>query len=368
MNLTFDIFAVLCFVGLALALFWAITLLSIKKGNRAANKFLAILLFMVSIGIVKSILFHSNFIFEVPHLLGLALPINFLYPPLFYLYVKTLISGKINLKKHLFHFVPFLICVVYIIPFIIQSADYKISYFSKITNKPSTTLSTVLVLITLQEIAYLTFSLILLVKHSKRVKNVYSSLSRYNFYWIRNLITSYLIVTVLFIYLNAYDFPLKSIHIGPIVVVVMIYTLGYMGLKQPAVFTEVENGTVSKKYQKSSLTSEKGALYLQRLSALMENEKPFTNSNLTLPQLAGKLSISQHHLSQLLNDRLNQTFFEFINYCRVEEAKKCLKDPQKQHLKILAIAYEVGFNSKSNFNSAFKRFVHQTPTQYKNRR
>ena len=99
----------------------------------------------------------------------------------------------------------------------------------------------------------------------------------------------------------------------------------------------------------------------------MEREKPYLDANLTLQELAGRVSISLNHLSQLLNERLNQTFFDFVNSYRVQEAKRELCNPAKAHLTILAIAYDVGFNSKSSFNSAFKKHTGITPSEFKRR-
>ena len=70
-------------------------------------------------------------------------------------------------------------------------------------------------------------------------------------------------------------------------------------------------------------------------------------------------------LSQIINERLNKNFFELVNAHRIKEAKKRLLDPDAEPLTILAIAFEVGFNSKSAFNAAFKKYTRMTPTQFR---
>jgi AraC-like DNA-binding protein len=97
----------------------------------------------------------------------------------------------------------------------------------------------------------------------------------------------------------------------------------------------------------------------------METEKPYTDGDLTLQKLARKLLISPHHLSQTLNERLRQNFFDFVNSYRIEEAKRRLVDPAKKHYSILGIAEEVGFNSKSAFNVAFKKHANMTPSEFR---
>ena len=107
------------------------------------------------------------------------------------------------------------------------------------------------------------------------------------------------------------------------------------------------------------------AEYHQALLKLMDDEKPYTNSELMLYQPAGMLNISSHNLSEVLNTQLNQNFFDFINQHRVEQLKKDLCDPAKNHYKLLAIAFDAGFNSKSSFNTIFKKSTGLTPSQYR---
>ena len=77
---------------------------------------------------------------------------------------------------------------------------------------------------------------------------------------------------------------------------------------------------------------------------------------------------TSYHLSQLLNENLNQKFYDFVNGYRVEEAKRALFDPANDHLTILAVALEAGFSSKSAFNAAFKKFAGTTPSDFRKQR
>ena len=99
----------------------------------------------------------------------------------------------------------------------------------------------------------------------------------------------------------------------------------------------------------------------------MKQEKPYLDSELTLLELAGTLNVSPHNLSEAINTQLQQTFFDFVNQYRVEQVKKDLADPQKQHLTFLALALEAGFNSKSSFNTIFKKHAEMTPSEYRKR-
>jgi AraC-like DNA-binding protein len=146
----------------------------------------------------------------------------------------------------------------------------------------------------------------------------------------------------------------------------LIYAMGYLEMRRPEARTNGMGDLSVKKYEKSRLTPERSERYLGKLLNFMGTERPFMDGDLTIQKLAEKLSIPAHHLSQTINERLGQTVSDFINSYRVEEAKKKLLDPALKHLSVLGIAEEVGFNSKSSFNSVFKKHTNMTPSEFRN--
>ncbi len=122
-----------------------------------------------------------------------------------------------------------------------------------------------------------------------------------------------------------------------------------------------------KKYEKARLTSETAEKYLKRLLHYMESKKPYLDPDISLHKLSEDINIPHHYLSQVINARLDRNFYDFINFYRIGEARKILSD-SKNHLPILGVAFEVGFNSKSAFNRAFKKNVNMTPSDFKKER
>jgi AraC-like DNA-binding protein len=149
-----------------------------------------------------------------------------------------------------------------------------------------------------------------------------------------------------------------------VVTSIAIYALGYLGLRRASVFTElsVESPAALAKYAKSALTSEQLRKYGQRLEQLMQLDKPFLEGDLTLADLAQRLSVSPHHLSQLLSVGIKQSFYDFINQHRVAEVQRCLGDSAYAGQTILDIALASGFSSKAAFNAAFKKCTGTTPS------
>jgi AraC-like DNA-binding protein len=125
-----------------------------------------------------------------------------------------------------------------------------------------------------------------------------------------------------------------------------------------------ENSETSPKYLKSGLQKNDADVYYSSLIQLIDSEKLFLDSRLSIKTVADKLGISVNHLSQVINQQSGKNFFKFINEYRVEEAKKLLLDQSNQKYTILAIAYDCGFNSKSSFNTIFKQYTGKTPSDY----
>jgi len=110
---------------------------------------------------------------------------------------------------------------------------------------------------------------------------------------------------------------------------------------------------------------DKDTKYLVELKELMEEKKVYRSEGLSLKTLSRRLSLPERHLSQLINDKLNKSFFDLVNYYRVEEAKQMLLEEEEEKRNILDIAFEVGFNTKSAFNRAFKKHTNMAPSQFR---
>jgi len=119
------------------------------------------------------------------------------------------------------------------------------------------------------------------------------------------------------------------------------------------------------KYCTSGLSELDAKAYQAELLDIMDQEQPYLDPELKLPQLAKRLAISTNHLSQVINNHLHVNFYEFINQYRIRKAQQLLENPATANNKILNIAMDTGFNSKSSFNSAFKKFTGKTPSEYR---
>jgi ligand-binding sensor domain-containing protein/AraC-like DNA-binding protein len=118
------------------------------------------------------------------------------------------------------------------------------------------------------------------------------------------------------------------------------------------------------RYKTSALDNKRLKDLMNQLLDIMEQDKPYLDPDMSVAKLAKTLGTPKEHISQIINQRFYMNFNQFLNKYRVEEAKKRLLDPKESQFVVLKIAHDVGFNSKSTFNSAFKRFTGISPSEY----
>ncbi|MBU0473006.1 MAG: helix-turn-helix domain-containing protein [Bacteroidetes bacterium] len=215
-------------------------------------------------------------------------------------------------------------------------------------------------------------------KRDQFINEHFSSNHKIKLDWLKNAsylgVATNLVFTVENILLFASTSISESFGMSSIAAGIYIYAIGYLGLSRSGVFTEfilIENKELAKenftneKYEKSGLSKENADKYYQKLIQLMEEEKVYKQNKLTLGDLADMISISSHNLSEVINTKTGMNFFDFINKYRIEEVKREIVKTENCNLTLLAIALDSGFNSKTSFNTLFKKYENVTPTQFK---
>jgi AraC-like DNA-binding protein len=346
-----------------------------KKGRNISNRLLGFFLLLFSLNLISNVLYWTRFNLDFPHLMGIASTFHFLYGPVLFFYVVSILkpgrSWKIWDAAHL---VPFLIFLIWMLPFYLQQASQNIALVMEYLNQSTATgLSTRAITVASIKMLVITGNTIaisfMLRDSRKRGGTKPNNLSEETFGWIRivswafwgyviSFVTYYVLVETI-------NFQVEYDYMISFAMSLFIFGIGYLGLFKPSYLEEAHNGRY--KYESSSLDADQAKAYLEKLLAFMVEEKPYLNGDLKMVELADQLSIPSHHLSQIINERLEKNFFEFVNSYRVDEAKKILADPAKKDFKILRVAFESGFNNKTTFNSAFKDEVGTTPSRFRKR-
>jgi AraC-like DNA-binding protein len=375
-------------VGAAQGVFLAVILFN-SRNHQAANRILGALLLVISYLLVWTVIHDSRQLVQYPNVWGTGPALSLAIVPLLFLYVKAMTSADFVWKKtYYFHFVPVLLFLLNDIPFYLQDKatqqDLIIAHY-----KTSPGSFVFFLMLNIYLILYMVCIFRMLVHYEESIKNYYADTERIRLNWMRNLLV--VVGSVWLGYVIASG--VAGLHIAStwlcFILSLFVYYVAYMSIRQPAIMATWTNdvaipateqtdepeddplstqpavAVVPTKYAKSGLTHHEIDHYVQKLTSVMEEEKIYRNNGLTLKELADRLAMSTHHLSQLLNQSLQENFYDFVNRYRIEEVKQGLLNPKKQHLTILAIALEAGFTSKAAFNAAFKKHTGYTPTQYK---
>ena len=296
-----------------------------------------------------------------------------------YLYASRLVSKQSQFnKKKLLHLLPFVAFNVYLIiaSFFPEYANEIRVENAHMNGHPPLLFLLFLIVTLLSGPFYFLLTLKLFRKHDINIFNNFSSTENVNLDWLRKLVvvfgiiwTALIIITFIHHVFNFFSmvFCTDSLFLALSVFVILI---GYFGLQQKLVFgNEFEKTPIlteeKVKYSGSTLKEDEAAQYSTQLEEYLRLEKPYLDPELTLTQLAERINISAHHLSQIINEQFQLNFFEYINQFRVEEVKSRISNPKYESYSLLGIAMDAGFNSKSAFNRVFKKITHQTPSQFK---
>lgn len=272
-------------------------------------------------------------------------------------YTNPSFTFKINDLNFLILPAAFLSCLILI----------KLGYAS-----PFDYLSVILILI--QALFYTGLSYITIRKHQRKIQQFSSNTEGINLNWLEYIILVLLIVNIIYVIYNLFYDPKSLNFFINAVFLLVIYCVGYYSLKQKEIYPleekqrqeliSIDEDSDTEEVKRKLISDEELVKIKTSLEGIMEIQKPYLDSELNLIRLAEMLSVSTHHLSYAINTGFEKNFFQYVNEFRVDYAKKLLKEPNSK-LSILGIAYESGFNSKTSFNTTFKKLTGQTPSEFK---
>jgi len=378
---------VLMFENIVLVVFFshllvATFLCSLSTGNRLSHKLFAAYLLVVVIDL-SNIIF-NDFYQAYPDLDMLRYNISLFIGPILYLYVKAAIYSDFKIKnKHLLHIIPYVIACLVMIPnfFSVDNASKQL-WYDNFTNVPELTF--IHFMTSVQLGLYLFAIYKHLIRYRKVVVENYSDADRLNKRWLTQLIFLFTLVYIIgfgrtfFRFSIYHDYEYERL-VQLIMISSMLLSICWIlwqALHKPELFTgvcstleAVDELAASQEYSSnhkiSTIETEKYDATIARLRDYMQQSKPFLDPFLSVETLAEQINLPSSELSLTINRIIGQHFFDFVNLYRVNLAAEMLIANEQQPKTVLEILYEVGFNSKSSFNTAFKKHLLMTPSQYR---
>jgi AraC-like DNA-binding protein len=356
------------FTAVALGLLLALALLSAKRGNATANRWLAAYVAVLALLSFGDLCRDARWVLEWPTLAHVADWLIFMVGPLLWMYVRRLTQHETpTFRRWLLHTIPSLLTLLLLLPFFFSPLAIKQADIAAELAQNGRRFDYVLFVAVLQTLAYWVASLVALQRFRGELEDRYSDTGGRRFDWLRIMLMINLglwLVWIAGIYTRSpwVDWvDLVSVPLG-------LYAIALLGLRQPAVFAGTQEfvpRAEQPRYQRSGLDPARVAALRARLEELLGTEKPWLENDLTLAQLAARIDTSPHHLSQLLNEHMGVSFFELVNGHRVREVQRCLRDPAYAGQSILDVALAAGFSSKASFNAVFKEQSGMTPSEYR---
>lgn len=339
-----------------------------KKGSRFANILLLTLIVVITLIIFQNFIILSGSYSRAPHLIYLFFPLNGLIGPLFLLYVISLLNPSRGFKKydllHAFFFIHMLYYHwgFYWIP--VEQKIQAVELFYYDDRQFDASMFPTIFFRRLVLISYALTSLFLITHRIKELREWSSDtnlqyLSRFK--WITYLFLTYsiaLLTGALYSFVFEVTTGHYEIYFHVINSAIML-TLAVIVMQQPERLIFILQPKPKPIKIKPSTKPE-----LNSLKLLMQDTKPYLNPDLKLYDLAKISDIPPHILSDQINKELKINFYEFVNQYRVDEFKNRVASSKYNHFTFLAIAYDVGFNSKASFNRIFKKHTQMTPSQF----
>lgn len=384
------------------AVLWA------RSANQLANRILATLVAAVALMALLGDIERRWGFAGSPHMLGLGIPLPFLFGPLLYLYTVALTRPVIRFDARWFvHASPFVADVLYMTQaFYVKGGEEKIALARATSGVGGPmSLSIVNTLELIQAFVYLFLTWKALEHYGKKIHGYFSDLAGIDLRWLRGLVVAHasvwsvvLVSVVLRWFGHAPDVLRPIVPLGSSFV---IFLTGWVSLWQPELVQKATAARIAEeptraddvdgparapvaapaaptptahapapslpKYRRNRLDDAEAREIASKLDSLMEGKRLYREPGLTLPTLADELGVTSHMLSQVLNVRIGKNFFVYVNTYRAEELKAALADPSRAERGVLELAFEVGFSSKSTLNASFKRLTGMTPTEFRGR-
>jgi AraC-like DNA-binding protein len=382
MNMTTHISAisVFIFVGIVQGLILSLFFIFKTSTNKKANRYQGFLILALTLCILEQLLNQTGYITRILVITNSTEALNLVIGPLLYLFVVRSMDPS-DPRKDWVHFILAGIYLCYLTFDLIQPNEVKYNSYlysfhpdwpmpvvhMKIPNDPFGLKKYLNPVTGIQLIVYTFYSMRLLVRKAAQAGDTIINTGDEVIRSLRNMVVHISIVIILFIVVKlSFKADLGDYYFDSYIsLFILITTFRIMNdstyFDNSTSFMDLSIG----KYRKSSLSDSGKQKILDNIILELETRRYFLDNLASLSELARKIGESPHHVSQVINEKLNKSFFELLATYRVEEAKRILSGDKKNKVTVEEISEMVGYNSKTAFNNAFKKLTGKTPSEFR---
>jgi AraC-like DNA-binding protein len=367
LDLTSILFVLIIFQLLFLSTF----LFTQQKGKRISHWLLATFFLSIALNLLDVFLLMNRAYSSCPALAGWGSCIPLVFGPLLYLYTRSVLEKRSGFSW--VHFVPFVVFFLATEIFYVSEprATQELLLQNALAHRFHWSVSLASSIIFLQFSLYIAFSLDLIARHKKAAAQHFSNPGQTSLSWLYTMLVFFMFLmigTTLNGLLAGTPLARHYLLTFSVIILAMLVFINRVLLKAlhtPYFFAFEERSEAPTAEAGLPPENKESAAMAQRLREFMQTEKPWLNPDLNLEELAVALGQKPKVLSVVINETLGQNFFDFINHYRIDEAKRLLTNPVDKKTTVLEVLYHVGFNSKSSFNTLFKKYTGLTPTEFR---
>jgi AraC-like DNA-binding protein len=361
------------YFGGILGIVLSVVLLTKAKGATTVRVSFASYLITGSLMIILGAIIYSGKILYFPHLIRVDSPIHYLFPPFGFFFVYSVFKPDFKFRYiHLLNFLPFLLNLLEFTPFYLHDAAFKIAYYNTyISTYGSFYMPWHMFIKIVNALIYFVLQVYVFLKYKPKDEDSSGiPLSTVIWFWIFLAGQAIMLGGLFANELTGLHLALDPYRFSMIMVTFFIYDITLALLFFPDMLYGNQVSPVvlplfKEKYVWSRLTSDEKSGIMEKMTAYFNDKgKPYINPKISLQDVSQALDINPNRLSQVINEKTGLNFKDYINSCRVEEAKLLLSSPDFQKLTIEAIAEKAGFYSKSPFYVAFKKHTGSTPKEF----
>lgn len=348
----------LALVTSILLLIFSFFAISQRKSRKLSSILLSVFLLSNSLFIIDYILpaIQGSLKISLSWFSGIGFTCGYLFGPLIFLFTCSITTKNYKLlPKEAWHF------LLFVISFIVVIARISIPWQAKYG------------LLNLQLFPYLILCILVIRNYRNEIKEYFSFVDKINLTWLLYVVGGFFLMWFIdLVNLTLSEFGVNNLSLMNNLTFISIFInfvfailIFYKALQQPQFLFNISEEVKIRKYESSNLSREEKEKFLKMIDDYFGREKPFLKPSLTIRDISNATNIPSKYISQVINESLNKNFYDFINSYRVKEAINQLLVNGGKVKTILEILYDSGFNSKSAFNTAFKKHTGFTPTEFR---
>ena len=371
LSMSLDIWSIIILIFISQGAFNIFAIFSkIQKPNQKARLFMISMIVFVIWMLLEFLSVRNRIVIPINAFYGTRYGAWLVLGPITYFYFRSMTSNTEFRYRDLIHFIPFILFAILIPLGIDQELSHRQVHYGMLSvfdHRPKQVTpfeylySTIFYLQFFHLLLYLIYNHFHIERYKEYLKQQYSTLGQYKWMRLFNILLIFsLSLSCIYLYIlfysDVYSRSLDYIYVIPFGV--LIYSIGFYLIKIDWPKVIPLQKTRTQIASESDLND-----WEYRLKRIMENEEPYLDFELRVKDLAEKCGISNHEMSYLLNNRIGMSFFDFINKYRINRIKSLITSSNGHTL--MELAYDAGFNNKTSFVNAFKKFEGCTPSQFK---